>query len=196
MVILKKYHISNLHYQMLRDITLNIELEFNKMNTHLFESDIQSYMDDFLRLNLKNTDCYPHRETCGKTDLVIFQSQSDVNGKKHKKGVIFFEIKTVFKKHEKFSHNHFIEMIKKDFYKLKQKKKDYTRSFFILVFRKNKSGGIDNFKDVSEMINSKLASKDYKKHFRIAVKKDEVNIRAGRKCIVENTVVLSWEILK
>jgi hypothetical protein len=118
MDILENYHNSKLHYRMLRDVALNVELEFNKMNTQLFESDIQRYMDDFLRSNLKNTDCYPHREACHKTDLVVFKTHDD-GGKKQKKGIIFYEIKTVFKNHESFSHNNFVEKIRKDFCKLK-----------------------------------------------------------------------------
>ena len=195
MDLLKNYHNSKLHYRMLRDIALNVELEFNKMNTQLFESDIQSYMDDFLRLNLKNTDCYPHRETCGKTDLVIFQSLSDEGGKKHKKGIIFFEIKTVFKKHESFSNMHFLENIRKDFLKLKNRKEEDTRALFIIVFRKNKSKEIENLNNISEMINNKLASRSFLNHFVINIKDEKIVVRASSKCIIENTVVLTWEII-
>jgi hypothetical protein len=179
---------------MLRDVALNVELEFNKMNTQLFESDIQRYMDDFLRSNLKNTDCYPHREACNKTDLVVFQTHDD-GGKKQKKGIIFFEIKTVFKNHESFLHNNFVEKIRKDLCKLKDIKEKYSRAFFVLVFRKNKVNDMDNMQDISAMINNKLASKSYQKHFSITVKDEKVNVRASRKCIIDNTAVLSWEII-
>lgn len=195
MEILKDYHKSKLHYRMLRDIALRVELEFNIMNTHLFESDIQSYLDDFLRLNLKNTHYYPHRETCGKTDLVIFQSMSDESGKKYKKGIIFFEIKTVFKKHESFSNIHFLENIRKDFLKLKNRKEEDTRVLFIIVFRKNKWKEIENLDNISEMINNKLASRSFRNHFVINIKDEKIVVRASSKCIIENTVVLSWEII-
>ena len=195
MELLKSYHTKKFHYRMLRDVALNVELEFNNMNTQLFESDIQSYMDNFLRSNLKNTHYYPHRETCGKTDLVIFQSLSDESGMKHKKGIIFFEIKTVFKKHESFSNMHFLENIRKDFLKLKNRKEHDTRALFIVVFRKNKSKQIGNLDNISELINNKLASKSYRNHFDINIKNEKIVVRASSKCIIENTVVLTWEII-
>ncbi len=43
MDILENNHNSKLHYRMLRDVALNVELEFNKMKTQLFDFQIQIY---------------------------------------------------------------------------------------------------------------------------------------------------------
>ena len=193
---IKNYLSSKLHFRLLRSVALNAELEFNKMNTQLFESDVQSYMDDFLRLNLKNTAYYPQREAFGKTDVVIIQNSRGSNGRKELKPVVLFEIKTAFKKHEKFSNKKFIELIKKDFSKLKQHKQPGLKAFFVLVFRTSKVPQAANDDVVFNVIHRKLANQISRNHISVGTEGGNVIVRPSYKCIVDNTTVLSWEILR
>lgn len=144
----------------------------------------------------KNTDCHPDREKCGKTDLVVFKAFKTEDNKKTKKPLLFYEIKTVFKNHESFSKKSFIKSLQKDFLKLKERKSEDNRALFVIVFRKKKAEYLQNIDNISEMINNKLASRLFKNHFDIPINDKKVVVRASSKCIIENTIVLSWEILK
>lgn len=196
MNLIKTYLPSKLHYRLLRSVALCTELEFNKMNTQLFESDVQSNMDDFLRLQLRNTSYYPQREVFGKTDLVICQRTRGNKGRKAIEPVVFFEIKTVFKKTERFSNKSFIEQIRKDFSKLKHNKQPGTKAFFILVFRKSRAQLAASDDSILNLINSKLSNQSSGKRITIRTEGGKVVVRPSYKCIVDHTVVLSWEVLR
>lgn len=199
MDLVKEYLDKKIHYRMLRNIALNIELELNKMNTYIFESDIQKYMDDFLRLELKHTGYYPQRETCSKTDLVIFKKikkdDTKASDQNELKPLIGFEIKSAFKKNESFNNKLFKENIIKDFFKLKKTKMKVEKVFFLLAFKKNKMLENKNSDEVSDMINEMLSGKKNKVTYLLNQNNETIKVKSSYKCIIDRTIILTWEIL-
>ena len=80
----KDYFQHDLHYRLLKNIALKVELLYNDNDKEISEYDIQSFMSLFLRRNLDRNVLIVHRESFGKFDCAIAK-------KKNNKPIILYE---------------------------------------------------------------------------------------------------------
>jgi len=118
----KGFNYTPVHEVMMRNVFLNTELKLNDSNTELSEYDIQSMIHDFFFLRKEKYGIINvKRERESKTDNII----SHTAGEK-----VYFELKTYFKKNEKFIKSDFDHDLKKLLCKSRQK---HSRAYFIIA---------------------------------------------------------------
>ena len=181
-----EYHKTDLHYRLLKNIALNVELLYNDKDTEISEYDIQAVISVFLKKNFLNTEFSINREIFGKFDCAISQ-------KNYKKPVILYEIKTFSKPKEKLNIESAYKKIEKDIIKLKIgiNKYNHSRAYLIIVCKKRDIENvtfIENFNFVNEHINNS------KKWITRQIDNMDIKIRPSRKVLIERVCVYSWEI--
>lgn len=181
------YFKENLHYRLLKNIALNVELLYNDNDNEISEYDIQSFMSLFLKHNLKNTEFVIHRESFGKFDCAIAI-------KKTKTPVILYELKTFTKEKEKLNTQTSYNKILSDFNKFLKKIEvsEQLRCFFVLVCKESeikKNSFIKDFDFIKQHINNK-------KSWLYLGSNKTFRIRPSRKVVIERVRVFSWEVKK
>lgn len=181
----------NIHYRLLKNIALNVELLYNDNDKEISEYDIQSFMSLFLRHNLKNTKFVIHRESFGKFDCAIAEKETN-------KPVILYELKTFLKEKEKLNTLTSYTQIFKDLNKITRKLNNCidSRGFFVLTCKKseieqNKNAFVSDLKFVVNHKENKRTWTEYKSKNGITFK-----IRPSRKVEIERVCVMSWEVMK
>ena len=172
------------HRKMMRYVFLQTELLLNDGISELSEYDIQSMIFTFFRARQEKYNLYEAtRETNNKTDIVVLQSTGDK---------IFIELKTYFKKHEKFKKSHF----EGDFKKLvKDIINPNSRAFFVIAGALNKF----NDKEVAnfDFLNGKKLKKKSWTNYEINDngKKVHIKIRPSHAESQRKSRLWSWEIM-
>ena len=182
---------ADLHYRLLKNIALNVELLYNDNDKEISEYDIQLFMGLFLKHNLKNTKYAIYRERFGKFDCAIADKETN-------KPVILYELKTFVKEKEKLNTQTSYDKIFKDFNKIISNLVHMinTRGFFVLICKKaeienNKNIFINNLKFVINHQENNKTWREYKSVNGVIFK-----IRPSRKVEIEKVCVMSWEIMK
>jgi len=187
MKISKDYFKDDLHYRLLKNIALNVELLYNDNDKEISEYDIQSFMSLFLRRNLYNTDFSIHRESFGKFDCAVAE-------KKTNNPVILYELKTFVKEKEKLNTLTSYKKILSDFQKFSKNISDseLIRGFFVLVCKDTEIKKV-NFINELDFVAKHM---DGKKSWIFLGTDKTFKIRPSRKVLIERVHVLSWEVIK
>ncbi len=190
MKISKDYFKDDLHYRLLKNIALNVELLYNDNDKEISEYDIQSFMSLFLRRNLHNTEFSIHRESFGKFDCAIAE-------KKTNKPVILYELKTFVKEKEKLNTLTSYEKIFHDFIKFSNNDLKDVRLLFILVCKKTEiEKHKSHFLNKLDFVINHKENHDRKWQEFEAENGVKFRIRPSRKVVIERVCILSWEIIK
>jgi len=174
--------LNDLHARMIRDLFLRIEILINDRITELSEYDVQSLMFLYFRRQLNSSVGYQAaREKNGKVDCVLL---------KNEKPILFYEIKTYFKKNESIKEKHF----KADINKLKNLALENpgAKCYFVVIGLKTKFRNLDS--KLESFINSHVVN-DSKKWLELDFG-DKTNslLRPGRKQKAGMSIVVSWEV--
>jgi hypothetical protein len=176
------FDVNDLHARMIRDLFLRIEILINDRIMELSEYDVQSLMFLYFRRQLTSRVGYQAaREKNGKVDCVLSKDQ---------KPVLFYEIKTYFKKNETIKEEHF----NSDINKLKKLAVENpgAKCFFVVAGLKSKFKKVDS--KLSQFINSHVV-KDSRKWLEWDLGGQTNSIlRPGRKQKAGMSIVVSWEV--
>lgn len=176
------FDVNDIHARMIRDLFLRIELLINDKVTELSEYDIQSLIFLYFRRQLTSRSEYQAaREKNGKVDCVL---------SKDEKPILFYEIKTYFKKNETIKEKHFKDDIKK-LKNLALENPD-ARCYFVVAGLKSKFRKLDS--KLESFISSHVV-KDSKKWLELDFG-DNTNsiLRPGRKQKAGMSIVVSWQV--
>lgn len=181
-----EYHKTDLHYRLLKNIALNVELLYNDKDSEISEYDIQAVMSIFLKKNFVNTDFSVNREMFGKFDCAISQKNST-------KPEILYEIKTFSKSKEKLNIESAYKKIEKDIVKLKNGiiKYQNSKAYLIIVCKKRDIENETFIKNL-DFVNEHI--KNSKKWIIRKFNNKVIKVRPSRKVLIERVYVLSWEI--
>jgi hypothetical protein len=171
----------DIHKRMIRHVFLNVELLLNDGIRKLSEYDIQSLMYQFFARCLLNSNFQADREKSGKVDCVLFEGGKETS---------FNELKTYFKKDERFSENDFHDDIKKLSGLLKKNRT--TNGYFVIAAlnSKLKSKAAKANKTVKSHLENDLIWHDYILKTGVVVRlRPSVKERRGLCC------VMSWEVM-
>jgi len=179
-----EYHnkTEDLHRRILKHILLSTELLLNLRDRDISEYDVQAFMSSFLKSSLHNTKYKAHRESFGKFDCAI--SQSDT-----KYPIILYEMKTFLKPNEKLLISSAQKKIVNDFKKLSKIKYENTRGYFILLCKRVELEKMGDVKDIGyEWLQNHFHSKKNWYDF------GEFKLRPSTKEKIFETYALSWEV--
>lgn len=199
------YNKADFHRRMLKNIVLNIELLFNDNDYDISEYDVQAFMSQFLRRNLRNIDFEIYRETFGKFDCSIAAITKNAgetvklsNARRTKKEdvtpAILYELKTFLKTHEKLDAKIQYEKIINDFKKLSDGIKEYSgcEGYFLLLVKNSHVRELDS---TLEFIKNRIVEEKLSKFWMtIPQHKGIYRIRPSTKVSIERVTALLWEI--
>lgn len=176
-----KMNLTELHEKAVRNVFLNVELLLNDGIRDISEYDIQSLLFLHFRRSLVHTNAHADREKEGKVDCVLFYTDEPV---------VFYEIKTYFKKKEKLQKSNFDHDIDKMAELLT--KHPNARGYVFVAGAKSKFSkeALDDFAFVSAHLrDGKRNWRSYKLNSG-----ETIRLRPSQKQHRGQGVVITWEV--
>lgn len=172
----------DLHSKMLRNIFLNVELLLNDGISNISEYDLQAFMFLYFRRAVINIDgISAEREKEGKVDCVLLKNGLPI---------VFYELKTYFKKNEKLKSKDFDHDIQKIADKLKEC--PGAKGFIVTSGLKNKFSltALDKFTWLKERLHDN--KRNWVKY--LLPSKQWVQLRPSQFQTFGRSLAMTWEV--